>query len=320
MDQLDCWTRLLNLDKGDKFIVDIRPIYWTGEGAWPGNEDSANFVAGPWHGTPSSPAYTAGRREVCNELTVSNVGVTTATLSIARYSGDWYYKANAAPDNSCKGPESSSTKELTSLSANTTYTYSAYSDSSCSQSHWLDTAPQFTTLSSISNLSSGKTGSSGIHSILKAAVAFTTGYNSGGYVLKSVTVPLKETGNRKEAFTLTLHAMKGSGNYSSTSQPSDTVLATLTGTAPHEQFLDRYDLYLFRQRVQSVTRYHLFRGGTAEELHPAYEWAYAKTESETAQPSGNGWSVGFGHYKFVNAPDWGSHSDWNIAEIVFATK
>ena len=310
----------LNLDKGDKFIVDIRPIYWTGEGAWPGNESSENFVAGPWHGTPKTPKFTAGRREVCNELTVSNVGVTTATLTIDRYSGGWYYKANAAPDNSCKGPVSGSTKELTGLSANTAYTYSAYSDSNCSPSHWLDTAPQFTTLSSVSNLASTKQGSSGIHNSLKAAVAFTTGSNSGGYILESVTAPLKHQGNRDPNLAITLHAMEGSGEYSSTSQPSDTVLATLSGAAPTTATWTNmtYTCNGVGCNLSPDTTY--FVVAAASEAYPAYEWAYATTESETALPSDNGWSIGFGHYKHVGALDWGSYSDWNIAELVFATK
>ena len=67
-------------------------------------------------------------------LTVSSVEVTTATLTIGNWPGSWYYKANAAPDNSCKGPVSSGTsdKDLTGLSGNTDYTYKAYSDSGCS--------------------------------------------------------------------------------------------------------------------------------------------------------------------------------------------
>ena len=51
-------------------------------------------------------------------LTASNVGTTTAILTIGNYSGAWYYLANTAPDNSCKGPVSSGTasKGLTGLS------------------------------------------------------------------------------------------------------------------------------------------------------------------------------------------------------------
>ena len=65
-------------------------------------------------------------------LTASLTGADTATLTIANYTPNWYYKADAAPDNTCKGPVSGATKNLTSLAGNTNYTYKAYSDSSCS--------------------------------------------------------------------------------------------------------------------------------------------------------------------------------------------
>ena len=64
-------------------------------------------------------------------LAASSVTHNSATLAISNYSGNWHYKANAAPDNTCKGPVSTTTKNLTGLSGNTSYTYKAYSDSSC---------------------------------------------------------------------------------------------------------------------------------------------------------------------------------------------
>ena len=84
-------------------------------------------------------------------LTVSNTGATTATLNIAHYSGNWYYKADRGPHTRCQSAVSGSTKDLTGLTANTKYVYSAYSNSRCSAFRLLDTA-SFTTLPSISNL------------------------------------------------------------------------------------------------------------------------------------------------------------------------
>ena len=62
------------------------------------------------------------------------------------HTGNWWYKANAAPDNTCKGPVTAGTKtkDLTSLTVNTTYTYTAYSDSACTTANKL--AAAFTTL------------------------------------------------------------------------------------------------------------------------------------------------------------------------------
>ena len=67
-------------------------------------------------------------------LTAKDVEAMTATLTIGHYNGAWYYKADAAPDSTCKGPVSSGTveKDLTGLSGNTSYAYKAYSDASCS--------------------------------------------------------------------------------------------------------------------------------------------------------------------------------------------
>ena len=65
-------------------------------------------------------------------LTASSVTHNSATLTIGNHTGDWYYKANAAPDASCSSTAvSTTTKNLTGLSGNTSYTYKAYSDSSC---------------------------------------------------------------------------------------------------------------------------------------------------------------------------------------------
>ena len=68
----------------------------------------------------------------CASLTASNYGGATATLTIGNHTGNWYYKANAAPDNSCKGPVSTASGNLAGLSGNTSYTYKAYGDSACS--------------------------------------------------------------------------------------------------------------------------------------------------------------------------------------------
>ena len=72
---------------------------------------------------------------------------TTATLTIAGYIKAWYYKANATPDTSCSSEVSAgtTTKALTGLSGNTSYTYTAYSDSGCTEASKLVTAPKFLT-------------------------------------------------------------------------------------------------------------------------------------------------------------------------------
>ena len=247
------------------------------------------------------------------ELTASNVAATTATLTIAHHTGNWYYKHTGA-GATCDGPVSGTSKALTGLTANTTYTYSAYSDSACTTGNLLAAAAGFTTFSSVSNLGSTKSGDSPISSQYRGAVAFTTGSNSGGYVLKTVTMPLRKKGGN-HGVTATLHAMKGTGEYSSVSEASDTALATLTGTAPAVSTWSDTTFTCAGSgcRLSSDTTYFLVLTTFS---YPGYAWAYAASETETAQPSGNGWSVEFGHYKDSTYP-WGSHSDWNVAEIAF---
>ena len=81
-------------------------------------------------------------------LTASNVTATTATLRIANHGDAWYYKATSGPHTTCQGPVAAGTSSvgLTGLTASSSYTYSAYSDSTCST--LLATAAAFTTPSS----------------------------------------------------------------------------------------------------------------------------------------------------------------------------
>ena len=259
-------------------------------------------------------------------LTASSVTVTGATLTIANHGGvAWYYKHTNA-GATCDGPVAAgtSTKALTGLDAGTSYTYSAYSDSTCTTGNLLATAAQFTTLSSVSNLGSANAGESGI-SDDREAVAFTTGSNSGGYVLKSVTVPLKKVSGRTgKTVTFTLHEMQGSGQYGQNSQASSTALATLTlsGTLPTDR--NAYTNTTFTCSgggcdLSASTTYFVVAVGN-DGSWENWAWSNASAETETALPSGNGWGVGYGHYYTSGGLAWASWGDYNLAQIVFATK
>ena len=79
-------------------------------------------------------------------LTAGSVTHNAATLTIGNYSGsNWYYKANAAPHASCSSAVSGTSTNLTSLKGNTSYTYTAYSDSSCTTANELASASAFLT-------------------------------------------------------------------------------------------------------------------------------------------------------------------------------
>ena len=66
-------------------------------------------------------------------LTAGSVTDTTATLTLTNHTGNWYYKRTApTPAGSCSSAQTTTSVNLTSLTAGTAYTYKAYSDSACS--------------------------------------------------------------------------------------------------------------------------------------------------------------------------------------------
>ena len=96
----------------------------------------------------TTPLASTGFTTVDLTLSASQVQSSTATLTLTGYGAGniWYYKADAGPDSSCSSnPVARSTVALTGLSAGTTYTYSAYSDSTCTAANLMETASPFTT-------------------------------------------------------------------------------------------------------------------------------------------------------------------------------
>ncbi len=85
-------------------------------------------------------------------LAVRHLNDTTATLTLRNHNtgnGDWHYKANAGPHNSCADAGSAHSAFLTGLSPGASYTYAAYKDTDgdgdCDSSDKLDETT-FTTL------------------------------------------------------------------------------------------------------------------------------------------------------------------------------
>ena len=117
----------------------FRINYWGTCTAASGN--TVSNIAGYQNGTHSVAAYSDGG---CNyhvaattfslySLTASAVTQTSATLTIAGHTGNWYTKETSPATNaSCSSAISGGTHSLSSLTGGTTYTYKAYSDSACS--------------------------------------------------------------------------------------------------------------------------------------------------------------------------------------------
>ena len=141
-------------------------------------------------------------------LTADGIAGTAAALTIAGHSGDWWYKATAAPDNTCKGPVSATIKGLTGLTANNSYTYTAYDDSGCANAVGSTT---FTTAGlSVSNLSevSDGAGRTVLLSDLEAN-GFTTGDHSSGYTLHRVVIKFRTSINPGGVLTAAIHTESG---------------------------------------------------------------------------------------------------------------
>ena len=65
-------------------------------------------------------------------LVASSLNSTSATLTLIGHSGDWWLKKTApTPVGTCTAGESDFSHALSTLTTGTTYTYTAYSDSSC---------------------------------------------------------------------------------------------------------------------------------------------------------------------------------------------
>ena len=76
-------------------------------------------------------------------LTASNIEDTAATLTLANYSPSWHYKYTTPNGGTCSSAQTGETAEAINLTAGTTYTFKAYTDSTCSTE--LVTAANFTT-------------------------------------------------------------------------------------------------------------------------------------------------------------------------------
>ena len=118
-------------------------------------------------------------------LTAGKIEATSARITITGHTTAWYYKKTSpTPAGSCAGPVASGTafKDLTGLTANTSYTYEAFSDSTCATGNKLATAT-FTTAPAAPNWGGTSTTSISYKGIAKNAGNGQLTYNtfqSGG--------------------------------------------------------------------------------------------------------------------------------------------
>ena len=102
---------LSGLTDGTDYRYKVRAKNATGYGA----ESDAS--------SPAQPAAVA--------LTASPVEAASATLTLTSWNGSWWLKRTTPADTACKSKSTTYTESLSSLDSNSSYTYKAYSDSSC---------------------------------------------------------------------------------------------------------------------------------------------------------------------------------------------
>ena len=76
-------------------------------------------------------------------LTASSVEATSATLTIADHSGNWYYKHTTPSGGQCSSAVTGTSTSVT-LTSGTSYTFKAYSDSNCTSANELDSTTLLT--------------------------------------------------------------------------------------------------------------------------------------------------------------------------------
>ena len=187
---------------------------------------------------------------------------------------------------------SGATTTATGLNANTSYVFSAYSNSSCT--NLLGTASAFTTADvSVSNLSETADGNVtiGTHSsnsyIEKWATAFTTGSsNSPGYTVTTVAAKFNTKNGTPGAIAAKIHAD------SSGAPGTEVANLTLTGrtTSPSGEDAE-YTCAGTGCSLAASTTYHLVFEVSGTTTGVNYQWRSTTSKNETNTPSNAGWSI-----------------------------
>ena len=232
-------------------------------------------------------------------LGVSNISSTGARLRVGGHTGDWYYQQSHPSSGTCTEVSGSTTKTLT-LTADTTYAYTAYSDSTCGtaigETIYFSTSDAFVgnlSTSSTHNCSFGQP----LNSLQSCAVAFTTGNETNGYTLKSITAPLDKGGGTPGAISVALHA-QDTGN---SSNPASSAVqnATLTGSNPNTEDLYTYACSGSGCDLSANTTYFVVMSApTTTGIASYYNWKLTTSDDESLWPSSSNWSIAeAGRYK-----------------------
>ena len=222
-------------------------------------------------------------------FTASAVTDTTATLTLVGRSGAWWLKETAPNSGTCTAGEADYSHALSSLTQSTTYTYKAYSDSTCTDANELASetfsTPATVTVSSLGNARNGGAivGYLG-GTAYKAAAQFTVGANSAGYDLSSVTIEIDGLNGNHGDLVVAI--------YDDTGGKPGTSRITLSGSNPTSAGQSTFTCSS-NCTLTAGSKYHVVLDApNASGSNSHYIWERSSSSSEVTVPSNSGWSIG----------------------------
>ena len=260
---------------------------------------------------------------ITTTLEASSITVAGATLTIDGHSGSWWYKANQGPHSTCQSGGSTTNntdaETLSGLSAGTEYTYTAYSASGCAAANMVATETFTTSGVSVSNLGNNNSGKLRIGNTpqpppalkvnVKGAVAFTTGSETNGYTLSSITASFAGKSGSPDNIAAAIHSD------SSGLPGSEVASLTLSGTASPDDVDGVYTCSGSGCSLSKDTTYHLVFSATATGNSSNYQWNRSALTSETNSPSNAGWSIANSSSKKQGTNAWSSVSGNRPAKV-----
>ena len=224
-------------------------------------------------------------------LTASSITATSATLTLAEYTGAWWLKRTTPASTNCKSmgtaAATGATEDLTSLTPGASHTYKAYSDSSCTNE--IVTAT-FSTRNQpyVSNLSQTSDGFGWeVFSDEILATKFTTGSSGNGYSLQSATVKIREVDVNPGNLTVAVHAASGSNPASAATY----TLSALSGTNPTGAGEHTYTCSTTCSLSASTDYFLVLKGSNSLFNSRSYTWDTTTSGNETNNPSNFGWTI-----------------------------
>ena len=226
-----------------------------------------------------------------DNLAAKNVTGTTATLELSNHTGSWWFRETSPSTGTCTAGESDFTNDLSGLIPGTVYTYKSYDVDDCGDTHESASVTFTTGGVSVSNLeetlSSLEMGvGDNVHNEDLRAANFTTGNNSTGYTLKSVTAKFNAKSGSPAALVMEVYS-----KHDSKSEPGSSKV-TLTGSNPNTAGDHTYTCSGNDCNLSANTTYYLVLSAPNSPKDAQYKWRLTQSTNQTNTPSNAGWQIG----------------------------